>query len=153
MRYAYIEPIVDTTIKVLDTIIQSDIVRGDLILYRNGEVDYDVAIFIRITGDTSGSIVVNMDTETALKICNAMTGDTFERLSPVVLDLMSEIANMIVGNAISTINDMGFEFHITAPVIASRNYIKRNVAGLEIFQVPLYTDYGEITVNTAMRMN
>jgi len=153
MRYEYIEPFVSTTIRVLDSVIQSDISKGNISLVRGDEIDKDIAIIIGVRDDSEGSIIVNMDEETALNICNAMNGQTFESLTTLGMDTIAELANMLAGNAASALNNMGFDFKVSPPLVVTQDNVRRKTAGLEIFQIPLFTECGEITVNVAMRTN
>lgn len=153
MRYEYIEPLVTSTIKVLDSVIKSDIARGDTSLVRDVKIMGDIAIVIRLGGDSEGSIILNMPPDTALKICNVMFDDNFDTLTPLGMDSIAELANMIAGNAISVINDLGYDFKVYPPTIVMEDYIKESTPDLEIFQIPLFTDCGEITMNVSLRTN
>lgn len=151
MRYDYIEPIVTSTIKVLDSVIQSDIAKGTASLIRGDEIDGELAIVIKLGDDSEGYIILNMDAETALKISNVMLNDCYENLQPIGMDSISELANMIAGNAISVINDLGFDFKVYPPQIVKKDDIRSKAPDVEVFQVPLFTDCGEITMNIALR--
>jgi CheY-specific phosphatase CheX len=153
MRYDYIEPLVTSTIRVLDTVIQSDIAKGTVSLVRGDEIDGELAIVIKLGGDSEGYIILNMDTETALKICNVMLNDCFENLQPIGMDSISELANMIAGSAISVINDLGFNFRVYPPQILTKDSIRDETPEVEVFQIPLFTDCGEITMNISLRTN
>lgn len=153
MRYEYIEPFVLSTMKVLDTVIQSDISMGRVSLVRGNEIDGDLAILIRLGGYSDGCIILNMETETAMKICNVMLDGSFETLMPVGMDSIAELANMIAGNAISVINDLGYDFRVDPPLIVTKDDIKKKTPDMEVFQIPLFTEFGEIVMNIALRTN
>lgn len=153
MRYEYIEPFVTSTVRVIDSIIQSDIAKGDISLIRGEEIAGDVAIIIRLEGDSEGSIILNMDTETARKICSVMNDAPFESLTAFGIDSIAELANMIAGNAASVLNDMGFKFDVLPPQVVIKDSMRDKTSCREVFQVPLFTEYGEITMNIAMRTN
>ena len=153
MRYEYIEPFVTSTIKVLDTVIQTDIAKGAVSLVSGGRIIGDVAIIVRIQGDSDGSIVLNMQEETALNICSVMFGDSAVALTPREMDSIAELANMIAGNATSVLNDMGYDLQVLPPLIITKEHSLRGAARLEAFQVPLYTEYGEIMMHVALRTN
>lgn len=153
MRYEYIEPLIVSTIKVLDTVIQSDIAKGKVSLARGDEIDGDLAIVIRLGGESEGCIILNMEKETALRISNVMLNDYFETLIPIVMDSIAELANMIAGNTMSVINDLGYDYTVYPPLILSKGDIKGNTPDIEVFQIPLFTEYGEIVMNIALRTN
>jgi chemotaxis protein CheX len=152
MRYEYIEPFVASTIKVLDYAIQTDITKGDVTLVSNAEVTGDIAIIVNLQGDSDGSIILNMQTDTALNISNAMFNDTADLLTPFGLDSIAELANMIAGNAASVLNDMGYDLKVLPPLVVKKKD-RKNTSRLEAFQIPLFTEYGEITMNVSLRTN
>ena len=60
MRYEYIEPLLISTMKVLDNVMQSEIRMGDVSLIRPEEINSDIAVIIKLEGDSTGGIIVNM---------------------------------------------------------------------------------------------
>lgn len=154
MRYDYIGPFLSTTLKVLDNVIQSDISRGDLSLVEEELTKDGVNIVIELEGDSDGRITLNMDEGTAAKISGAMGAEGGLPLSDIHLDAVSELANMIAGNATSALNDLGFNFNVAPPLVITGNAkAYKKLPGMEAFQVPIFTDCGEITVNFSVRTN
>ncbi|MBI5103148.1 MAG: chemotaxis protein CheX [Nitrospirae bacterium] len=153
MRLEYIEPFVNSTIKVLDSVLQSDIVKGCPSLLRNGEIEGEVAVLIVFKGNAEGSLILNMDDDTAVKLINAMNGTDARTMTVLGIDSISEIANMIAGNAASLLNDKGGDFRVMPPKIMDKKELGRRAPGIETLQVPLFTECGEITVNVSISTN
>lgn len=153
MRYEYLEPVVTSTINVLKNILRSDIDKGELTLRQEYELTGAVAVIILLQDDSGESIVLNMDTKTALGICSAMNDAEFESLDPLGMDTLGEMANMIAGNAVSALNDNGVDFKVHLPVAVGREELSRLTKGLELLQVPVLSKHGIITVNFTMRTN
>jgi chemotaxis protein CheX len=153
MKFEYIEPVVTSTITVLTSILQSKVDKGELALRQEYELMGDVAVVILLQDDSGESIILNMDTKTALGICSSMNDAAFESLDPLAMDTLGEVANMIAGNAVSALNDNGFDFRIHPPTAVGRDDIPRLTKGLELLQVPVLSDHGNITVNFTMRTN
>lgn len=153
MRYEYIEPFVSTTIRVLDRVIQCDVAKGIASLVTIDAITEDIAIIVRLRGDSDGSIILGMATDTALRICSAMFGEDFEICSPTGMDAIAELANMIAGNATSALNDMGFDFMVSPPLVVTKDYVIENQIEVEAFQLPLFTEFGEMIINVAVRTN
>lgn len=151
MKFEYIEPFVTSTMNVLRTILRSGIDKGDLSLLRGHELTGDVAVLIRLNDDSGESIILDMEAKTALGICTAMNGIPFTLLDSLGMDTIGEVANMIAGNAVSALNDRGFVFKVHPPQAVGRDAISRLTNGLELFQVPVLSKYGDITVNFTMR--
>ena len=154
MRYEYIEPFVVSTMKVLDSVISSDIAKGNISLVKGDEINGDVTIVISLGGDTEGNILLSMDMDTAVKLCSTMTGGAEScGLTPLGLDSISELANMIAGNATTVLNDMGYDFTLSPPIVIRKEEIKDKAIPDEAFQIPLFTEFGEITMNVILRTN
>ena len=153
MRYEYIEPFVRSTVKVLDSVIQCDITKGTAALVKGDEITDDIAIVVRLRGDSEGNIILNMPEDTALKVCNAMFGDVSGTLTSLGMDSIAELANMIAGNAASVLNDMGYDLTVSPPLIIRKDEIKGETLEVEAFRIPLFTEYGEMTMNVALRTN
>ena len=153
MRYEYIEPIVAATKKVLEQVMNGEVSTGEIALVKGDDLDSDVSILISVKGDSEGCIIISMDRSTVTQVCTLMNG-TFCDISPLLeMDTIAELSNMIAGNATSSLNDLGFEFAIFPPSLATRPVIGRKTAGIEIFRVPLSTPCGEIAINVALTMN
>lgn len=151
MRYEYIEPFVNSTVKIFDSVVQCDIAKGNISLVGVDEIDGDVSVVIRLKGDSDGSIILNMDAKTAIRVCNVMNSGDFDSVTPFGMDSISELANMIAGNAASELNDMGFDFEVSPPLIVNDTFAKGKISQVEVFQIPLFTECGEITINVAVR--
>lgn len=150
MRYEYIEPFISSAIRVLDRVIQSDISRGKVALV-SGEHGGDVSVVIPLSGDAEGSITLNMDNETALRISGVMNCEPFESLTPLAMDSIAELANMIAGNSTSALNSLGHDFVVSPPAVLRREAAGRRMQSRETFQVPLFTELGEIIMNISLR--
>ncbi len=151
MRYEYIDPFVTTTIRVLDTTIPGNIRRGDVTVLQGDRMKGDVAVAVRIAGDAEGDIILSMETATALKICTALFGEVFAALTPRSEDALMELANMITGNAVSALNDQGFDFTVSPPSVHRKDPAAGSGPHVESLQIPLFSDCGEMTMNVVLR--
>lgn len=152
MRYEFIEPFINSTIKVLDNYLQTDITKGSCNLVRADQIREEIAVVVNLKGDSEGSILLNMPKETALNICNIMLGENFESLTPTGIDAIAELANMIAGKATTVLNNLGHDFRVLPPRVLVK-LDSLDLSLVEIFQVPLFTEYGEITMNVSLNTN
>ena len=153
MRFEYIEPFADATVRVFQTILGPEVQRGDFALLRSDRLEADTAIIIRVTGESEGSVLLSMERGTALCVGNVMNGRPADATGEVDSDALGEIANIVAGNATSALNDMGFEFPITPPVVVGRGGPPLPTDDVEVFQIPIRTNCGEITMNVLLRMS
>lgn len=153
MRFDFIEPFVRSTIGVLDKVVRCDVTQGTISLVNDTAIAGDISIIIHLENYPRSGIIVSLDNATALNICRTLNSEPCDTLSPFSRDTLAELANMIAGNAVSALNDLGFAFKVSPPLIASAACIAQKVSGSEIMQVPLYTACGEIIVNAILGGN
>jgi chemotaxis protein CheX len=150
VRYEYIDPFVTTTMRVLDSAIPGTVRRGDVTVLQGDRMKGDVAVRVRITGDAEGDIILSMDTATALRICTALFREEFPSMTPKSVDALMELANMITGNAISALNDQGFDFTVFPPTVLTRDDGRKQLPHVESLQIPLFFECGEMVMNVVL---
>ncbi len=78
----------------------------------------DVSGIIGFAGEkVHGSIALCMPDLSALEIYSAMMGETAETITPDVQDAISELANIVAGNAKTVFAKMDLHFNITIPTV------------------------------------
>jgi len=153
MNFDFIEPFVSSTKKVLGTVLRTNAEYGDVSLRQGYELTGSVAVVIGIQDGSGESVILNMDEAQALGVCSAMSGVPCEALDAFGIDALGEMANMIAGNAVSALNDRGYDFKIHPPKTVGKDELPALTAGLELLQVPVRSGQGTITVNFTMRTN
>ena len=58
--------------------------------------------------------------------------------------------NIIVGRSITILNDKGYKFYLTPPVISAGKDIHLSCGSMETLVVKVTTSFGVITVNVAL---
>jgi chemotaxis protein CheX len=149
MRYEYIHPFVKTAVHVLECTIPGTHTRGDVTVVRGDRIGGEVHVVIALAGDSPGSVIISMKTETAKSICSHLLGAATEELTPAALDALAELGNMIAGNSVGTLNDLGFDFTVAPPIVS----VKDDTAGYgdrEALRIPLLSAWGEMNVNVML---
>ncbi len=149
MRFEFIDPLVTTTLRVLDNTIREHVRQGDIAVLQGERMKGDVAVLVGITGEAEGNIVLSMDTSTALGICGALFGENFSAMTPQSVDALMELANMITGNAVSALNDQGFDLTASPPTVMTRDAAGR-LPDVESLVIPLFSTFGELTMNVLL---
>ncbi len=150
MRYDYIDPFVSTTLQVLRRMIPGDISRGEVTVLRGDRIWGEVMVVIRVTGESEGDVIIGMNTATALGISSVLTRATFDALTQNALDPIAELCNMIAGNAVSALNDLGFDFSVNPPNVTVRAGAASEYKDREALQIPLILECGEMTMNVLL---
>lgn len=153
MRFEYIEPFVNATKNVLQGVLRSEVTSGRTALVEGGVINGEVMIIVYVSGESPGSVILSMDAPTALGVCGAMAGAAAAELDAENLDILAELANMVAGNATSVLNDLGYDFSMSAPIVLAATKLREKTAGFEMVRIPIRSQHGEISVNVAMRTN
>ena len=104
MRYDFVKPLISSTVWVLDRVLRPEVTTGAVSLTQGVEDCGDVAIVVKITGESDGDLVLSMDSGTAARVSSRLHGDPGATASLPDLDALAELANMIAGSAISALN-------------------------------------------------
>jgi chemotaxis protein CheX len=154
MRVEYINPFVEAAYNVLKEVTQVEVKRGDLYLKNASMHIMGVAALVGLAGDVEGRVLFDMTKDTALKVVSIMNGgETFTSLDEMAKATITELANMITGQAITKLHDLGFKFDLTPPALFSGDNMEiSNTLKVEALIVPMeLASIGTIEVNVVVR--
>lgn len=116
MKAEYVNPFLMAFDSVLEQVIYMKPERGNLFVKEGSVNSGDVVISIGVTGDLTGTVVLNMSEETAKLIASKMMmGMEVKELDDMAKSAISELGNMIAGNSASHFMNMGKDINITPP--------------------------------------
>jgi chemotaxis protein CheX len=110
-----------------------------------------VAVILGITGNLEGRVIFDMSEETAIKIAGAMNYEEFTVFDKLAKSTISELGNIIAGKAISVLNDDGWKFSITPPMLLCGNNMETTDSLEDTLVVPLETGCGCFNINVALK--
>jgi chemotaxis protein CheX len=153
VRVEYINPFVEATFNVLKEVLNTEVKRGDLYLKESSMKIMGVAALVGLAGDVEGRVLFDMTKDTALKITSVMNNEEFTALNDMAKATITELANMITGQAISKLHGLGFKFDLTPPALFSgENMEISNTLNVEALIVPMdLGSIGKIEVNVVIR--
>jgi chemotaxis protein CheX len=155
MRVEYINPFVESAYNVLKEVLNAEVNRGELYLKSTSMPVLGVAAVVGLAGDVEGRVLFDMTKETAVNIAGAML-EGMELDTPTELDDMgkatiTELANMITGQAVTKLHNLGFQFDLTPPAIFTGENMEVSDTGVEALIVPMELPQGRIEINVAVR--
>lgn len=155
MRVEYINPFVESAYNVLSEVLNAEVSRGELFLKSTSMPVLGVAAVVGLAGDVEGRVLFDMTTETAVKIASAML-EGMDMDKPTQLDDMgkatiTELANMITGQAVTKLHNLGFQFDLTPPAIFTGENMEVSDTGVEALIVPMELPQGKLEINVAIR--
>lgn len=155
MRVEYINPFVESAYNVLKEVLNTEVQRGELYLKSTSMPVLGVAAVVGLAGDVEGRVLFDMTKETAIHIASTML-EGMEMESGNELDDMSkatitELANMITGQSVTKLHNLGFKFDLTPPAIFTGENMEVSDTGVEALIVPMEVPQGKIEINVAIR--
>lgn len=147
MDVELINPFIDATLHVLETMAFTKAKAGTPFLKEDRVARGDVSGIIGLTGEASGTISVSFSEECILAIVSSMFGEEMPELNDEVKDAVGEITNMISGQARQKLEGMGRNLKAAIPtVIAGKNHSVTHITSKPIVAVPFTTDNGGFTI-------
>lgn len=146
-----INPFINATTNVLETMAFIKSVPGKPYLKKDDVAKGDVTGVIGITGETNGTIAVTFEEGCILKIVSNMFGEEMTSLNSEVADAVGELTNMISGQARRELEGLGkvFEAAIPSVVTGKSHSITHYTDGPKI-AIPFTTDGGTFTIEVCL---
>ena len=151
MRVEYINPFVEAANNILSEVLAGEVNRGDLYLKSTSMPVMGVATLVGLAGDVEGRVLFDMSMDTALKIASKMNGEELKEFDEFVKATITELANLITGQAVTKLHDLGFKFDLTPPSLFTGEKMEVSDHEVEALIVPMLTEQGKIEVNVAIR--
>lgn len=155
MRVEYINPFVESAYSVLTEVLQVEVKRGELYLKSSAAPVLGVAAIIGLAGDVEGRVLLDMDKPTAIAVASGMLQsmdmEPIETLNEMGRATISELANMITGQAVTKLHNLGFKFDLTPPALVTGDNMEISNTNVEALIVPMEMPQGKIEINVAIR--
>ncbi|MDF2964191.1 MAG: putative inhibitor of methylation, CheC [Paenibacillus sp.] len=118
MQASYINPFLASSIHVIETFVQTKPSIGQLSIKKLELLENHIWLKIGIVGHFQGDVVFGFPEPVALKIVSAMMGGyAITELDEMCQSAISELGNMISGNASTMLYNDGIHVDITPPNI------------------------------------
>ena len=153
MRYDYVQPFVSSASKILEELLEGPVAAQEMRLCSSPGVSRGVTAIVGVTGETEGRVLFDMSPDTALRIAGLMNDEAVPELDRLAQDTLSELASMMAGRAVSTLNDEGHPLSVSPPTLFKGEYSTTSHSDLETLVFPLCTPMGEVVVNVAFPTN
>jgi len=118
MKADYINLFIESASVVIEQVVQIRPATGPLGMKKLQYVEDYIWIQIGLNGQMNGDIVFGIDEEVAMKIISAMMGGyAITEIDEMGRSAISELSNMISGNASTLLFNRGVRIDITPPVL------------------------------------
>jgi chemotaxis protein CheX len=109
-----------------------------------------VAALIAIKGDIEGRVILDLSPEVAIKVASHLAGEQVPESEQIVRETVCELANMVIGNSVTLLNDQGFHFKVFPPEIHMNDEGLGSSKETEAMVICMETPCGEVFLNISM---
>ena len=151
MRLELIQPFINAADAVLAqnlacTTRVSNVSMDDNVYRRRG-----LAAVVTMKGDIEGQIVLDVDRGMAVRVASNMAGAELSEADAFVSETICELANQVIGNAITNLNDQGFHFRIQPPEVHTAENGFAGSEDTEALVMCFDTPSGSVFMNIALK--
>lgn len=154
MKIELIQPFINSADAVLAEVLQCQTRIGDVNMEEEAYRRKGVAAQVEINGDIEGRVIFDMDPSTAMNVAGYLAGSgEIPQSDGLVEETILEIANMVIGNAITALNDGGFQFKISPPALHTSERGLTTSEDTEALVMCFDTTRGSLYMNIALHYN
>ena len=153
MRMELIQPFINSADAVLAQGLQGPTSIENLSMEEEAYRKKGIAAEISLTGEIEGRIIFDIDQETAERVARQMTGSEVNSSDDLVRETVCELANQIIGNAVTSLNDQGFHFRVHPPSMHTSERGAKSSEDTEALVMCFNTASGNVFMNVALRYN
>ena len=151
MKMELIQPFINAADAVLAGGLQSPMSIGNLSMEQETYRRRGVAALVWITGDIEGRVIFDLDPETAVRVASQFAGAELPESDELVHEAVCELANQVIGNAVTSLNDQGFHFRVHPPVVHTSEHGVQGSEDTEALVICFETSSGSVFMNIALR--
>lgn len=138
MNIEYINPFIEASQTVLKQITQLDAKLGKVFLKNSPYESEDILIMVGLTGKLRGQAIFSINKGFALKIASIMMmGMPVTEFDEMSKSALSELANMIMGNAATILYNRGIDIDITPPSLLVGENMQITTSKMKTVCIPL----------------
>ena len=153
MRMELIQPFINSADAVLAETLHCQTKIGDVSMDEEIYRRKGVAAIVVIHGDIEGRVIFDLAPATAMKVAGSLAGGEIAESDAIVTETICELANLVIGNAVTSLNDQGFRFKIAPPELHSAETGMKSTEDTEALVMCFDTPSGSVFMNIAMRYN
>ncbi|HUL34376.1 MAG TPA: chemotaxis protein CheX [Candidatus Eisenbacteria bacterium] len=150
MRMELIQPFINAADAVFAEALQAPTQIADLSMEEETYRRKGVAALIAIKGDIEGRVILDLAPEVAMKVASQLAGTELPESEQVIRETVCELANMVIGNSVTLLNDQGFRFKVFPPEIHMSEEGLTGNTDTEAMVLAVETPCGSIYLNIAM---
>jgi chemotaxis protein CheX len=146
-----IQPFLNSADAVLAQGLESAVSIDNLTMDEQAYRRKGIAAEVCLSGDVEGRIIFDADEKTAASFASRLAGTELASSDELVREAVCEMANQIIGNAVTVLNDQGFHFRVHPPTILTSEQGAKSSEDTEAVVLCFSTERGKVYMNVALR--
>jgi len=153
MRMELIQPVINAADAVLSETLACPVTVSDISMNEETYQRHATASLIEISGDIEGRVIFDVEDSTAMRVACTIAGTEMDSDPQIIRETVAELANLVIGNAVTTLNDQGFRFKVHPPVDHPGQQGFSGSEDMEALVMDFASPAGNVFMNVAMRYN
>lgn len=145
MKAEHVNPFIISVCKIMKDMCMLDLKIGKPAMVKGAYSGDTSIIKLGIIGNLTGQVVLNISHQTALQIVSKMIMMPVDTIDEMGQSAISELGNMIAGNAATVFANSNILIDITPPSYFLGSEFKPDVPGF--FSIPFTCEAGELSVD------
>jgi chemotaxis protein CheX len=153
MKMELIQPFINAADGVLSETLGCPVSISDITMEPDPYHRHATASMIEISGDIEGRVIFDIEDEVALKVASILTGSEVDPDPVLLSETAAELANQVIGNAVTSLNDQGFHFKVHPPIehVSESGFL--GTEDMEALVMDFSSPAGSVYMNVAIRYN
>ena len=145
MKAEHVNPFIISVCKVMKDMCMLDLKIGTPSLRQQSFPEENSLIRLGLVGQLSGEVLLNFEPQTALGVVSKMMMMPVNAIDAIGQSAISELGNMVAGNAATVFANNNIMIDITPPdYCVGSSY---DGAATEMFTIPFSTEIGDMTID------
>jgi chemotaxis protein CheX len=151
MRMDLIQPFIGSLDAVLAEMMKAPAKIVDLTMEEEGYRRRGTAAAVSFKGQIEGRVILDMEPGAAAQVASYLAGGEVDPSATIVTETVCELANMVIGNAVTQLNDAGFHFKVLPPEVLTQEQCEKAGQDSEATILCFETPGGNVHLNIAMQ--
>jgi chemotaxis protein CheX len=151
MRMDLIQPFIGSLDAVLAEMMKAPAKIVDLTMEEEGYRRKGTAAVVTFRGQIEGRVILDMEPRAAAQVAGYFTGGEVDFSESIVPETVCELANMVIGNAVTQLNDRGFHFKVFPPEVLMQDQCAKTGQNSEATILCFETPSGNVYLNIVMQ--
>lgn len=145
VKAEHVNPFIISVCKIMKDMCMLDLKIGKPGMKRGGYLADSSLIKLGLLGNLTGEVVLNINHDTALGIVSKMVMMPVDSIDELGQSAISELGNMIAGNAATVFANSSIIIDITPPSYIEGQQYQND--GKELFSIPFSSEIGDLSID------